>query len=454
MAGSRLRLRDRLAPWRGGILLGIAVAVLHTLSPSPQSGDSRLSVVVAWRLLTTGSLDLSGIPIVDELAGRGDLVTTTGGMLLPYFPWPPMLLALPGAIVLRLLGVDPATLSISDPNATWIVEVPTAAVLVAVTAVLLRRLVLDAGASWSTPLVGWSASLAFAFTTIAWSTGSRALWQQTVSMLVIVLMLLAVQRRDRGSAWPWLIGVFAGLALIVRPTNAVVVLPLLVWAFVAARSSLPRALVGGLAVLVPFAAVSWAFYGGPLPPYYLPTRLGDAPVYGLLESLGVHLISPGRGLLLYVPMALLAVAGVVDRLRTRSFRGVDAVLVVAVLGQIAVISKFGSTNGFTYGPRLLLDVVPLLVLLAAPAFAALRPVAPRRLSAVLAMAGVLLVLGWGLFVNGTGAVTRAAVCWNVTPELIDEAPERVWDWTDPPFLRPWTDVAAGRPFFVGTCPTD
>ncbi len=442
----------RLRPWRPALVLGAAVFLVHALSPSPQSGDSRLSVVVAWQLLTTGSLDLSGVPAVEGLVWRGDLVDAPGGAVLPFFPWVPMLLAMPGTLVLALLGIDPAKLSISDPNVTWIVEVPTAALLVAVTTVLLRRLILDAGERWSTPVTASLAAVAFAFTTIAWSAGSRALWQQTVSMLVIVLTLIAVQRRARGGAWPWLIGVFAALAMVVRPTNAIFVFALLIWMLATPRRDLMRGLLGGVAVLFPFAVVSWLFYATPLPPYYLPTRLGDMPVWGFAESLAVHLVSPGRGLLLYVPIVLLAIAGVIFRLRTRSFHGLDLVLVATILGQIAVIAKFGSTNGFTYGPRLLLDVVPLLVLLAAPAFLCLAQASPRRTLGVLASAGVIAVLAWGLFVNGTGALTRSAACWNVTPELIDEAPERLWDWTDPPFLRPWAELATNRPFFVGSCP--
>jgi len=452
--GRRERVAERLRAWRPALLLGLAVFVVHAISPSPQTGDSRLSVIVAWQVLTTGSLDLAGVPAVDALAWRGDLITTAGGAVVPFFPWPPMLLALPGALILALVGVDPAGLSLSTPNETWIVEIPTAAAIVAITTVLLRRLVLDAGERWSTPLVANVTAFSFAFTTIAWSTGSRALWQQTVSMLAIVLTLLAVQRRDRGGAWPWLIGVFAALALIVRPTNAVFVGPLVIWMAVSARPHIPRGLLGGTVVMLPFVVVSWVFYGGPLPPYYLPTRLGDTPVWGFAESLAVHLISPGRGLLIYVPLVILAVVGVIVRVRDRSVRGLDAVLVTAVLLQLVVIARFGSTNGFTYGPRLLLDIVPLLTLLAAPTFIVLAARPARRRIDTIAAVGVALVLAVGLFVNGTGAVTRAAVCWNVTPERIDDAPERVWDAADPPFLRPWTRLAAGQPFFVGTCPLD
>lgn len=453
MTSTREWVTSTLRRWRPGLLLGAAIFLLHTVSPSPQPGDSRLSVIVAWQLLTSGSIDLAGVPAVEILTAKGDLISGPGGSLLPFFPWPPMLLALPGALLLALVGIDPAGLSISDPNETWIVEVPTASVLVAVTAVLIRRLVLDSRSPWATPVVGWVSALAFAFTTIAWSTGSRALWQQTVSMLIIVLTLLAVQRREQGGPWPWLIGAFAALALVMRPTNAVVVAPLVIWMLAQSRRELPSALIGGVAVLLPFFVLSWTFYGTPLPSYYLPSRLGDAPVWEFAESLAVHLVSPGRGLLIYVPLVMLSIAGVAARIARRSLTSLDLALIASVIAQIIVVSRFGSTNGFTYGPRLLMDVVPLLVLLAAPSFAALRLPRPRRALPVLAATGVAAVLAVGLFVNATGALSRTAVCWNVTPVKIDEAPERVWDWADPPFLRPWRVLVTGTPLLVGTCPT-
>lgn len=449
------RPRTGFAGWwhdrRGGLLLGAIVFVVHAVSPSPQVGDSRLSVVVAWQLATTGSLDVSAAPAVQSLAWTGDLVTGPDGALLPFFPWPPMLLALPGAALIALFGVDPAALSISEPNATWIVEVPTASLLVAMTAAVIRRLVMDGSGPWATPAVGWLASLSFAFTTIAWSTGSRALWQQTVSMLTIALLLLAVQRRERAGAWPLLAGVLAALALVVRPTNVVIVLPLALWLAVVDRPTLLRSLVGALGVMAPFAVLSLVFYGSALPPYYLPSRLAQDPVWDLGESLAVHLVSPGRGLFLYVPVAILAGVGIGMRLRSRTLTGFDVALSVAVIGQLALIAKFGSTNGFTYGPRLLLDIVPVLVLLAAPALRLLT-VRPSRGLGLLAIAGVTATLAWGLFINASGAVSRAAVCWNVTPETIDVAPHRVWDWSDPPFLRPWNELATGGDFLVGHCP--
>lgn len=451
----RATRRRSIPPWCATLALVLGIAVVHALSPSPQSGDSRLSLVVAWQLLTTGSVDLAHVPAVTSLTWHGDLIPTADGRLVPFFPWPPMLLALPGALILALLGHDPAAVSISDPNLTWIVEVPTAGVLVAITAAVLRRIVLDAGRTWSTPAVGLLTALGFAFTTIAWSAGSRALWQQTVSMLVLALLVLALQRVTRGGRWPWLAGALTALAFIVRPTNAVVALLVITWTLVTLRRAAWRPALAATAVGLVFLAASWLLVGTPLPDYYLPSRLASDPVYPFGESLGVHLVSPARGLLVYVPLVIVATATTVVRAVRRDLGGLDLVLAGSVVLQILVIAKFGSTDGFTVGPRLLLDVVPFVVLLAAPALALVTTrttAGPTPVRRTLAAVGVALALGAGLFVNASSAVSRDAVCWNVSPAHIDDAPSRVWDAADPPFLRPWRALAAGDGLTLGPCP--
>jgi hypothetical protein len=152
-------------------------------------------------------------------------------------------------------------------------------------------------------------------------------------------------------------------------------------------------------------------------------------------------------LIIFNPIVLLAVAGIVIRLRRRTFTGLDAVMAAAVVGQWLVIAKFGSTGGTVFGPRLMLDIVPFLIVLAAPTLLVLfepaRPGGrpwPRRL----AMIGVAAVLIWGLFVNATGALLRDSRCWSVVPVSVDAEPDRIWEWSDPQFLRPYRDLIEGH----------
>jgi predicted anti-sigma-YlaC factor YlaD len=112
------------------------------LSPSVQVADSRLSVPLATQVLRHRTLDLSTDPQVTSLTNPDD-VQRVDGRLLPFFPWPAMLFALPGVVVADAVGRDPGALRPSDPNQTWQIEVPVASLLVALTAVVLALIAFD-----------------------------------------------------------------------------------------------------------------------------------------------------------------------------------------------------------------------------------------------------------------------------------------------------------------------
>ena len=70
------------------------------------------------------------------------------------------------------------------------------------------------------------------------------------------------------------------------------------------------------------------------------------------------------------------------------------------------------------------------------------------------MLGVAAALIWGLFVNATGALLRDSRCWSVVPVSVDAEPGRIWDWSDPQFLRPYRDLVEGHSLgwvLLGSC---
>lgn len=419
--------------------------VIHALSPIPQSGDSRLSAITGWQFLHHFSLDLGQYPQIAALTEQGDIVTV-GARQLPFFPWPPMLLSIPADVLVALFSAGPGVPQAFFPGHTFAVEVPTAALLVAVTTVLL----LDLLRTLPTELVGRRAAmltaLLFAFGTSAWSVGSRALWQQTVSMLIITAALLTLQRLRPGSGRPLVLGLLTALAVVVRPTNAVIavlLLALLCWRY---RPMIIRFVSGAVLVLVPFLLYSRWQYGTFLPPYYQLSRLSDPVRYGFGESILVNLVSPSRGLLFFDPVIVLAVIGVVLRTRRRVITPIDVFMMVAVFGQLILIAKYGSTGGYTYGPRLMIDVLPMLMVLAAPTLAPLcrRSDTEKQTARRLVVAGLVVLLAWSVFVNASGALSRAGVCWNSDPVSVDVEPQRVWDLSDPQFLRPTRAVFTGE----------
>ena len=359
------------------LVVGLVVAV-HAISPSVQVGDSRLSVATATSVAREQDLSLNEITAVTELTDEYD-VREVDGRLLPFFPWPPMLLAMPGSGVADLLGRDPAELKPSDPNQTWIVELPSASVLVGVTAGLLMLLVFEVstGSVERRRRSAVAGALVFAFATGAWSTGSRALWQHTPSMLCLVAALLAARRLsvdgdDVDHRWAYGLGLAIGLGYAMRPTNVVVLVVLVGWVALTRRSSLLRVLMGGALVAVPFVVVNVAAYGAVLPPYYAGTRLGTEAAIGFWEAAAMHVVSPSRGLLIYNPIVLLAAAGVVIKVREHRWTSLDTALVMIVGGYWVVIAGYGSTGGSSYGARMWTDVLPVYVYLAVPVLGVVR----------------------------------------------------------------------------------
>jgi hypothetical protein len=445
--------------WRAALVLVVLVVVVHALSPSVQVGDSRLSVPVATAVVRDGTLDLRGDRVVERLRNRYD-IEMRGSAVLPFFPWVPMLFAVPGVIVSQLVGRDPAALKPSRPNQTWVIEVPTASALVALTSLVLAWVAFDVAGGLELVRrrrLAVASGLVYAFATAAWSTGSRALWQHAPSMLFLALALLCALRMDRrGYAFGF--GGALAFAYVSRPTNAVSIAVLLAWLVITNRDRLVLAIVGALVVAVPFSLVNLAAYGAVLPSYFSAGRLGPEAAIGFVDAMFVYLVSPSRGLLIYDPVIVLAALGVWLRVHRRTFVGLDAAIAAVVVLHYVVIVRYGSTGGGSYGPRLMTDMMPFIVYLAIPAIGlVVPPMREFRMWSAARRVGVVLigaVIVWSFAVNAVGAVTRSAYCWSATPVAIDRDASRLWDWSDPQFLRPVQRARAGdslRQLVVGSC---
>lgn len=433
------RRPHRLDP-RSLLLLGVAVFVVHVASPSVQVTDSRLSVPVATQVLRHRTLDLTGSPSVKNLRHLDD-TRRRDGKVLPFFPWPPMLLAIPGALIVNLTGHDPALLKPSDPNQTWFVEVPTASALVALTAVLIALLAFE-----SLPenlghrqRYAIASGLVFAFATAAWSTGSRALWQHTPSLLCLTVVLYLAPKIEQSRRPAVMFGAALGAAYVVRPTNAVVVAAFLLWVFVARRRYMLGIGAGLGAVLLPFVLVNLISYGAVLPPYYAAERVVAEAALPFSQTAAMYLVSPSRGLLIYCPLIFTAIAGTMLLVKRGGFTALHATAWVVIGAYLLVVSLFGGTGGSSYGPRLLTDISPFVVWLSLPVLGIFDGTVHDRGSRLWHRAGcsaVCVILAWGVLVNASGATLRSAFCWSATPEVVTEAPSRVWDWKDPQFFRP------------------
>jgi hypothetical protein len=303
-----------------------------------------------------------------------------------------------------------------------------ASLVVAAAAVIVFR----TAALFLPPMAALGLAALFAFGTSAWSIASRALWQHGPSMLLlaIALHLFARARTEPGLAA--YASIPLALAYVVRPTNAVGVAVFTVLVALRHRSALPRYVAFALPIAASFVSYSWATYHSIVPPYHHPARVGASPYFW--SALAGNLVSPARGLFVYTPVLLLCIVGIALKLRQRTFDALDgALLALCTLHWIAISSFPHWWAGHSYGPRFFSDLLPLLVWFLIPVVQAIRAaVGLWRLVAATAFAGLAAL---GVLLHFRGAVDKRTWQWGVTPINIDLAPERLWDFRDPPFLR-------------------
>lgn len=270
-----------------------------------------------------------------------------------------------------------------------------------------------------------------------WSTVSQTLWQHETTVFGLSLAILALTAPDPRPIHLALIGVGLGLAGTSRPQLAPAVAVLL--AGTVARAGWRRALppIGiaaafGTALLV----VNNRWFGDPLGampmlealhPKVHATERTFAPGAGGLAGLW---LSPNRGLLVFSPIALVAAAGIPAVLRG----GWQFALRWCAIAGIAQYLLYGSYavwwGGHTFGPRYMLDILPLLAPLAAGG------IGTQSFSRAASIAAALL-LAWSIAVAATGAFVFPHERWNLTPDDVDRHHERLWDWSDVQIVRCW-----------------
>jgi hypothetical protein len=251
------------------------------------------------------------------------------------------------------------------------------ALLMAAAAALFFRLARRRGASPRLALL-LTATLSFGTICFIYARVAYAEALQTFALLLLVERTLA--QGDRltlpGMA---LVGLAAGVLFNAKIVNAVL-LPLcaayLLWAHLRdpARRNVKRvALAGGVALLTfaPFFAVAvwhnWVKTGT----LYRSGHEGQADFFGgdLYAALYGFLLSPGKSLFLYSPPLLLGLVGL--RAAWRRGRAEMLLLVAICVVTLLVHAKFRIWHGgFCWGPRYLVPLTPLLLLLALPWLAA------------------------------------------------------------------------------------
>jgi hypothetical protein len=452
------RLLRLSAPTWVAVIIFCLTLLVFALSQVRQVTDSNYSMLLSQSLIEHGSfkLDAYALPRLDPM-NRG--YYTSNGAIYQleladnhlYYHLPPgtSVLSVPYVALMKLFGVKATN---TDGTYNRIgeteIEVSLAGLLMAALAVIFfytARLVLP---------LKWSAIVALGatFGTQAWSTASRALWTDTwgiVLLGVVVLMLLAQETGRRRLNPVWLATLLAW-TYFVRPTNAIHIIAITIYLLIYHRKLFVPYAVTGVLWFMGFIFYSWHNYHQLLPDYYQSSRLNFSLFWTALAG---NLISPARGLLVYVPVLFFIGYLLIRYWRDIRFKPLIVLSLAIGVGHLVAVSGFPHWwGGHCFGPRFMTGLLPWLVL---PAILGLdgllrwrsqseTTAQPARLRDQLIMGGALLLIS--MFINGRGAMSHATWLWNSRPIGVDEHPERLWDWRQPQFMAGWMPQPLPRRF--------
>lgn len=265
-----------------------------------------------------------------------------------------------------------------------------------------------------------AATLVYAFGTNTWSTSSQTLWQHALAELALAGAAYSILKRESPRT-AILAGFLTALSIAARPQTAIVGAVFALFFVIERRRAVALFLGAAAPLLIALVVynlstldrVSGGYTGRGF-------RLVD------LERLAGLLISPSRGLLVYCPLALLAVGafrpGKPDEPHALRYLG-GAIVAYALF--YASFNRWWA--GHSYGPRFFTDVMPLVTLCA-------LPVAQRLWAGALPRKLLIVGIQWCIFVQIVGVFCDDDR-WNRWPVSVDQRPERLWDWSDPQIVR-------------------
>jgi hypothetical protein len=428
-----------------GPLVFATILLIFWFSPVQQVTDSNYSMMVSECLLHHRSfaLDHYAVPRLkptfrEDYIENGDIdqLEQAKGHIFYFFPQGSSVLSLPYVALMNSFGISAVA-----PDGTYYpqgesrIQTGLAALLMAGLSAIFfytARLVLP---------IRWSllVALSGALGTQVWSTASRGLWSDTwgIFLLGIVIYILLASETGEARLRPALLATLLSWSYFVRPTASVSVIAVSAYMLLFYRRFVLSYALTGLLWLAGFVAYSWHNFGTPLPHYYMANRLRFGTFWTALAG---NLISPARGVLIYVPVLFFIVYALVRYRNHIEYVRLVFVAVIAIVLHVAAVSGFTHWwGGHNYGPRLTTGLVPWFVLLGVVALQGMLrwrreyPAIPYRTRWRFVLSGGALLLSMSVFINARGALSPETWRWNMWMENTPGF-QGLWDWTYPQFL--------------------
>jgi len=382
-------------------------------------GDSFGSLLVSQALLEHASIKLD--PYKARIPA-GYQFHEKNGHIYYYFPLGTSIMAAPMIAIALATGND--TLENNHRLQAKIAGVVNIALFLFL--FLIARQFLDETASLACAAIFW-------FSTSLASVLGTALWSHDFAILFATISLWLSCRPPavslkRAAA----LGITLFMAYLCRPTLALLA-PCICLYLLAHRKFAATAttIVVLAACALLFIGFSQREFGQLLPDYYIPQRLSGE---SFSTALYANMLSPARGLLVYTPLLLILVINPIATITAiRRHASLWLISMIWILAHWISVSRFPHWwGGFSYGPRLMVDILPAVFVMLITSISCWSPQswnAYRRQTLILvAMVGCWMHVYQGLMNAYSG------VLWNVKPN-IDANPQLIFDWRYPQFLH-------------------
>lgn len=441
MSEARARWRRRGA----AAALFLLVLLIYRESVVSMGSDTDYTALASFALLDGHGLDVAsylprpldprrhpGMKQPHDPDGLPYQLMDVDGRLVPYYLPGTAVLSAPLFALMRPLGYGPFDAQGRYEEFSERRAMRHVAFLLAASFAVLVFLM----ASELLPLsMSFALGLAAALATPAWSTLSRGLWSHDwLVVLTAAAVWLLLRSEIRGRPAPaLLLGTFAAWSCFVRPTGVLVLAGVGVLTLLRSRRAALRYAVAALFWALIFGFSLQATYGTVLPRYVTGHALATGG-WALAEALAGTLVSPSRGLLVFCPW-IVWIAWLLGRyrhtLRPQGWVALAAAIVGAQWLVVAASPKWW--GGHSYGPRLMSDVLPWLLLVAVLALDARRRAvgtAGGRLENAIGVAAVLVAA----LLHAPGALSWRVYEWNGLRADVNQEVGRLWSWSDAQFL--------------------
>lgn len=355
--------------WTRGSLLWIWIFVgflaLYSINGrSIAEVDCDVAPYAAWNIVRHGSFDVSAYPVTRALEGAA-AIRTRNGLLVSKYPPGSTLAAIPFVAPLASFQAEP----LSKRSRMRRLGKLIASSYVAATIVLIWAMIRRLAPSAAVP-----ATLLAGAGTMLWSTASQGFWAHgpATFFLALALFLLLGNRNDLSLVTVACAGICLGMAILSRPTTGLFAVASVLGLLFGKRWRESVVLIATVSVIGGLlVAYNQHYFGNFLAGGYL--EEASAWSTPLHVGLGGLLVAPSRGLLVYIPAFILLPLGLI-RLAAGSPESADerrmvAAWIGATAATVLVYAKWHAWwGGWTFGPRFLIEAIPVWILLFAFAY--------------------------------------------------------------------------------------